>query len=230
MKVDTKEVNPAFQSIMDNPNQRIFLDANFFIPPDRSQTIKVRAFNFEDFKEIWLIPLFSEFTKLSLHETVYDELVADKVKLYAKEQSEAIPSKLKIYYDYELSNEEKAMLNYYIAKIAVHSLYDPHRDNAKDRGEIRSLSYMAVKQYLYFAANDVLPIRLIKESEKLGTGLDDLKIVQMYELIYYLCKTGKYNNRGLKILYKYQYHLTLGDKKSNPEWGEFLVKMDKLYK
>lgn len=28
MKVDTKEVNPAFQSIIQNPGQKVFLDAN----------------------------------------------------------------------------------------------------------------------------------------------------------------------------------------------------------
>lgn len=36
MRVDTKEINPAFQSIKQNPDQTVFLDANFFIPPDRS--------------------------------------------------------------------------------------------------------------------------------------------------------------------------------------------------
>lgn len=29
MKVDTKECNPAFQSITQSPGQKIFLDANF---------------------------------------------------------------------------------------------------------------------------------------------------------------------------------------------------------
>ena len=51
----------------------------------------------------------------------------------------------------------------YISKIAVHSLYNPTRDNAQDRGEVRSLSFMAVKQFLFLAANDALPVRLIKE-------------------------------------------------------------------
>lgn len=64
MKVDTKEVNPAFQSIIQNPGQKVFLDANFFIPPDRSEVAKVRAYSFIDFKECWLIPLLSEFTGL----------------------------------------------------------------------------------------------------------------------------------------------------------------------
>lgn len=229
MKVDTKEVNPAFQSIIQNPGQKVFLDANFFIPPDRSEVAKVREYSFTDFKECWLIPLLSEFTGLAIHESVYDELVADSVKEYADEQTSCIPSKLRIHYDSELSGLEEALRNTYINKIAVHSLYNPTRDNAKDRGEVRSLSFMAVKQFLYFAANDALPVRLIKDAAKLLTGLDDMQIVQMYELIYYLYKTGRYDNKALRILYKYQYYLTAGDKRINPEWGCFVEQMDLLY-
>lgn len=229
MKVDTKEVNPAFQSIIQNPGQKVFLDANFFIPPDRSDVAKVRAYSFTDFKECWLIPLLSEFAGLAIHESVYDELVADSVKEYADEQTSCIPSKLRIHYDSELSGLEEALRNTYINKIAVHSLYNPTRDNAKDRGEVRSLSFMAVKQFLYFAANDALPVRLIKDAAKLLTGLDDMQIVQMYELIYYLYKTGRYDNKALRILYKYQYYLTAGDKRINPEWGCFVEQMDLLY-
>ena len=229
MKVDTKEVNPAFQSIIQNPGQKVFLDANFFIPPDRSEVAKVRAYSFTDFKECWLIPLLSEFAGLAIHESLYDELVADSVKKYADEQTRCIPPKLKIHYDSELSSSEEALRNTYINKIAVHSLYNPTRDNAKDRGEVRSLSFMAVKQFLYFAANDALPVRLIKDATKLGTGLDDMQIVQMYELIYYLYKTGRYDNKALRILYKYQYYLTAGDKRINPEWGCFIEQMDLLY-
>lgn len=229
MKVDTKEVNPAFQGIIQNPGQKVFLDANFFIPPDRSEVAKVRAYSFTDFKECWLIPLLSGFTGLAIHESVYDELVADSVKEYADEQTSCIPSKLRIHYDSELSGLEEALRNTYINKIAVHSLYNPTRDNAKDRGEVRSLSFMAVKQFLYFAANDALPVRLIKDAAKLLTGLDDMQIVQMYELIYYLYKTGRYDNKALRILYKYQYYLTAGDKRINPEWGCFVEQMDLLY-
>ena len=229
MKVDTKEVNPAFQSIIQNPGQKVFLDANFFIPPDRSEVAKVRAYSFTDFKECWLIPLLSEFAGLAIHESVYDELVADSIKEYADEQTSCIPSKLRIHYDSELSSLEEALRNTYINKIAVHSLYNPTRDNAKDRGEVRSLSFMAVKQFLYFAANDALPVRLIKDAAKLMTGLDDMQIVQMYELIYYLYKTGRYDNKDLRILYKYQYYLTAGDKRINPEWGCFIEQMDLLY-
>ena len=229
MKVDTNEVNPAFQSIIQNPSQKVFLDANFFIPPDRSDVAKVKAYSFNDFKECWLIPLLNEFAGVAIHESVYDELVAESVKNFADEQKDENPPKLTIHYDSELTNAEEALRNTYINIIAVHSLYNPTRDNSKDRGEVRSLSFMAVKQYLFFAANDALPVRLIKDAAKLGTGLDDMQVVQMYELIYYLYKADRYDKKALRILYKYQYYLTSGDKKVNPEWGSFIEKMDLLY-
>ena len=74
-----------------------------------------------------------------------------------------------------------------------------------------------------------MPVRLIKDAVKLETGLDDMQIVHMYELIYYLYKTGRYDNKALRILYKYQYYLTAGDKRINPEWGCFIEQMDLLY-
>jgi hypothetical protein len=173
--------------------------------------------------------LLSEFPNISIHESVYDELVEEKVKEYACEQANSNPKKINIHYDTELNPNELALMNYYIAKIAVHSLYEPSKDNAKDRGEVRSLSFMAVKQYIYFAANDALPVRLVKYADKLDTGLDSMGIVQMYELIYYLYKTGKYDNKALRSLYKYQYFLSAGDKRDNPEWGTFIEQMDRLY-
>ncbi|MBQ8637855.1 MAG: hypothetical protein IJ468_01655 [Lachnospiraceae bacterium] len=188
MKVDTQTVNPAFQSIIQNPGQKVFLDANFFIPPDRSKVARVKAFSFADFKECWLIPLLNEFPSLAIHESVYDELVDERVRNYADEQKGSNPPKLEVHYDSELNSREDVLRNTYMNKIAVHSLYNPAIDNAKDRGEVRSLSFMAVKQFLFFAANDSLPVRLIKDAAKLNTGLDNMQIVQMYELIYYLYK------------------------------------------
>lgn len=230
MKVDTQTVNPAFQSIIQSPGQKVFLDANFFIPPDRSDVAKVKAYSFTDFKECWLIPLLSEFAGLAIHESVYDELVADNVKKYADEQKSSNPPKLKIHYDSELNRKEDALRNTYMNKIAIHSMYNPMKDNSKDRGEVRSLSFMAVKQFMFFAANDSLPVRLIKDASKLGTGLDDMQIVQMYELIYYLYKKNKYDKKALRVLYKYHYYLTNGDKRINPEWGNFIEQMDELYR
>lgn len=86
-----------------------------------------------------------------------------------------------------------------------------------------------MKKYLFFAANDALPVRLIKDAEKLGTELEDMGVVQMYELIYYLYQTGKYDNKQLRILYKYQYYLSSNDKRINPEWGTFIEEMNQLY-
>lgn len=88
MKVDTRNKNKALESLFADPAQIVFLDANFFIPPDRSELmdrsrIKVKAISFPKFCEIWLDPIFEEFPNLAIHESVYNELVASAVKEYA---------------------------------------------------------------------------------------------------------------------------------------------------
>lgn len=228
MRVDIDNPNPAFIAIMEDCDQKVFLDANFFIPPDRSN-LGIKPYRFEHFRDVWLDPLLSEFSRLSIHEAVYDELVEELVKKYVDDQVGSDPARICIHSDSELTEVEIALRNHFMAKIAVHSQYDPNMDNAKDRGEVRSLSFMAARKYLYFAANDSLPIRLIKDADKLDSGLKDMGIIQMYELIYYLYLTGKYDNKSLRILYKYEYYLTAREKNSNPGWEEFISGMNSLY-
>lgn len=231
MKVDISQANKYFKDLIDDPSQIVFLDANFFIPPDRSGYVGINCYRwrFDKFREIWLEPLFSEFIGMSIHESVYSEIVGENEKEFVDECKNSDPIRLRIYHDSELNEIEIAQMNTYIYKLAVHSQYDPDKNNAKDRGEVLSLSYMAVKKYLYFAANDKLPIRLIKSADKMNTGLDDMGVIQMYELIYYLNRIGKYDNKALKGLYKYQYYLTDREKKQNPNWEMFLQKMNELY-
>ena len=56
-----------------------------------------------------------------------------------------------------------------------------------------------------------------------------MSLLQSYEILYYLYKTGRYDNKGLRMLYKYQYYLTSREKKQNPDWGNFITAMDDLY-
>ncbi|MCF7952901.1 MAG: hypothetical protein K9K78_02330 [Spirochaetales bacterium] len=74
MRINLSQQNPAFISIIENPDQVITLDANFLIPPHRSQFIK-RDIEFDKFREIWLEPIFRAFPNLAIHEAVYEELV-----------------------------------------------------------------------------------------------------------------------------------------------------------
>ena len=100
MKVDTRNKNKALESLFADPAQIVFLDANFFIPPDRSELmdrsrIKVKAISFPKFCEIWLDPIFEEFPNLAIHESVYNELVASAVKEYADAKQTESPSTIK---------------------------------------------------------------------------------------------------------------------------------------
>lgn len=228
MNVNIKSVNPALESLFKDSKQVVFLDANFFIVPDRSN-IGAKPIAFQKYREYWLDPLFDAFSNLSVHESVYDELVEGAVKAFADEKKGEIPTKLRVYKDSELTASEQNLLEMQILKLVPFSGYIPERDNAKDRGEIRSLAYMAVKQYLYFAANDTLPMQLICNAGQLETGLDDMGLLQSYEILYYLYKMGKYDSKGLKMLYKYQYYLTSREKTQNPDWGSFIASMDELY-
>ena len=106
---------------------------------------------------------------------------------------------------------------------------------AKSKGiGAKSKSAGKIKKYRAKSKSTKAKSNCIKDSvyidaAKLGTGLDNMQVVQMYELIYYLYKTNRYDKIALRILYKYQYYLTSGDKKSNPEWGNFIERMDLLY-
>lgn len=106
---------------------------------------------------------------------------------------------------------------------------DPLLDNKDNRGEVKSLAYIAVKGLIYFATHDSNAVQLIEKAEEWTTGLDNVQVIKMYELIFYLYKTDKSDNKALRMLYKYQYYLTSREKQTNPEWGQFISAMEELY-
>lgn len=134
-----------------------------------------------------------------------------------------------IYFDVGLNAAESALMQTYINKISPFSKYIPLLRNSDDRGEVLSLAYMASKGFLYFASGDSLPTQLIRKADELDTGLQNMKLLEIFDVIFYLCKMEKYDNKGLRLLYKYQYYLTKKEKLQNPEWGDFIKRMNFLY-
>lgn len=228
MKINLITLNPALKSIFSFQNMIITLDANFFIPPDRSRYIN-RAFDFQLCKRIWLDPIFKVFPNLAIHEAVYDELILPSVKIYADTNIYAVPPKLMIHKDSSLTSEEMMLRDSIEEKIYPLTKYDPMLNNKDDRGEVKTLAYIAVKGLCYFAANDFNAIQLIEKAKEWGTGLDNVKAIKMYELIFYLYKNNLSDKKNLRILYKYQYHLTKHEKSINPEWSKFIEVMESLY-
>ena len=229
MKVNLKEANSSLISIFDNPNQIITLDANFLIPPDRSKITKVRGFDFPLFRKIWLDPIFAAFSMIAIHEAVYDELVIETLRNYVETLKNEDPPKIIIHTDSSLTAVEKILRDSIENKIYPHTNYDPNLDNKDDRGEVKSLSYIAVKGLLYFAAHDNNALQLIEKADQWSTGLDNVKAIHMYELIYFLYSNNFGDKSSLRMLYKYQYYLTDQEKRKNLEWGEFIKAMDVLY-
>lgn len=228
MKIKTSEANISLISLIKNPNQIITLDANFLIPPYRKNFTR-QSFNFKTYREIWLDPIFSLFPMVAIHEAVLEELVNGDLNRYIEDLVCRKPPKIIIHKDSDLSEIEKILRDSIEEKIYPKTGYDPKLDNKDDRGEVKSLSYIAVKGLLYFASHDNNAIQLIEKSEQWNTGLDNVQAIQMHELIYYLYVKNSVDKKALRMLYKYQYHLTENEKRINPEWGEFIKLMNQLY-
>lgn len=228
MKVNFTHPNPALISIIDNPEQIITLDANFLIAPNR-RSITNRDISFEQYREIWLDPIFSIFPNLAIHESVYDELVGISSQNYVDDKRGSIPPKIIIHKDSSLTEVERILRDSIESIIASHTKYEPLLDNKDDRGEVKSLSYIAVKGLPYFATNDNNAIQLIEKSAEWSTGLDNIHAIKMYELFYYLHRNNLADRTAMKMLYKYHYYMTDWEKGANPNWGDFSTNMDCLY-
>ena len=106
MRVNLKKANLSLVSIFENPNQIITIDANFLIPPNRSRYAK-KSFNFALFKKVWIEPIFNEFPKLAIYESVYDELVGMELRNYVENLRQENPPKIIIHFDSELTEIER---------------------------------------------------------------------------------------------------------------------------
>ncbi len=179
MKVDLSSPNPALVSIFKHPEQIITMDANFLIPPDRSRLAKV-SFEFPLFQKVWLDPIFTAFPKLAIHEAVYEELVSSPVQSYIKSMIDCKPPRLAVHKDSTLTPEEQVLRNSIEEKIFPLTNYDPVVNNKDDRGEVKSLAYIAVKELIYFAAHDSNTVQLIEKAEEWSTGLDNVQAIKMF--------------------------------------------------
>ncbi len=144
MKIDLTSPNPALISVFKHPEQVITLDANFLIPPNRSRFTKNR-FDFSLFQKLWLDPIFTAFSSLAIHEAVYDELISPPVQSYIGSMLECKPPRLTVHKDSTLTSKEQVIRDSIENKIYPLTNYDPMIDNKNDRGEVKSLAYIAVK-------------------------------------------------------------------------------------
>lgn len=228
MKVDVAKKNPSLESLFNDPTQVITLDANFLIPPDRPN-LSSRGIPFSKFQAFWLDPIFETFPNLAIHEAVRDELVSRDIKTFIQNKEGATPPQIIIHKDSELTRVEMMLRDSIEDKIFPLTQYDPQVNNRDDRGEVKTLAYIAVKGLLYFAAHDSNALQLVEMAESWSTGLDTVQAIKMYEIIFYLCVKNPSLRQSLRMLYKYQYYLTKNEKLMNPEWGIFIESMESLY-
>ncbi|WP_252254739.1 hypothetical protein [Clostridium sp. ZBS12] len=159
----------------------------------------IKAVPFEFYKKYWKEPFIDTFKPIGIHEAVYREFESNSTKtLIDNKKNDILPS-IYIYFDSNLTEQEHIVRATIESKIAKYTNYNQTIDNRDDRGEVKSLSYIATKQLLYFCSHDSNAIRLVEDAGK------------------------------LRYIYKSLYYLTKNDIKTNPSWGEFIKKMDELY-
>lgn len=228
MKVDDKRVNLALKSLFKNPHQLVTLDANFIIPPHR-KGISERMIPFSIFKTYFLEPLFEILPKLAIHEAVIDELVSPSIKTFIKRKISDAHQNIIVLKDSDLNENEVALRNSIEKKVFPYTNYDPLLNNREDRGEVKTLAYIATKGFLYFATHDFNTIQLVEKSTQLSTGLENVQIVKMYEIIFSIYNRFPSVKDKLRTLYKYQYYLTRYEKYTNYGWRDFIIAMNDLY-
>lgn len=230
MKVNSNSINPSLVNLIEDNTQILPVDANFFIPFDRSNINSViQPLTFDFFEKIWIKPLFFTFPHLAIHESVYNEItVNDNSKKYIDYQISKfkIPILLK---DKDLTVNEEIVRSSIEKKVAKYTNYEPEKNNSNDRGEVKSLSYIATKELLYFCSHDSNAIKLIENAVNWETNLESVGAIRTYEIIYYLLEAKAIEKDVARFLYKYLYFISKKDKRENPEWGEFIDEMKNLY-
>ncbi|MEB9946753.1 hypothetical protein P4K84_22315 [Bacillus cereus] len=228
-KVHTNRKNPAIVSLITDPKQIIPMDACVLIPPNRSKEVReIPPISFEMQRKFWLDTLFRTFPSLAIHEAVLKECFFPS-ELHTYLQNHIGSNNLLLLKDSDLSALESSYRDSIEIDISNPTNYKPELDNSDDRGEVKSLAHIKTKNYPYFCSRDSKAIRLIDEADRLKTNLQDVNSIQTYEMMYYLTRLQMCKSREMKPFYKYLYHLTSWESKTNPEWGQFLSQMDLLY-
>ena len=112
MKVDLSVPNPGFQALRENNEHLIVVDANFFLPPNRSRIAAHAQYSFELYRDVWIAPMHRCFPNLAIHETVLSELVDHKPSQFANARIHATSEpRLLLLRDNDLTEMEDAVRN-----------------------------------------------------------------------------------------------------------------------
>lgn len=225
MYVDVFAKNPAFVTLINDIYQIFPVDTNLFIAPDRKREAKnLKAIDAVFYQRNFLDVLIKTFPYLAIHEAVYNEFVSSSLQRYVNEKLNA--GYLMMLTDSSLTVDEQILRNTFEEKIAFHTQYDLRINNKDDRGEVKSLAYIATKAMLYFCSRDSGALRLIEKAEELDTNLDQVGAIRFYEIVYFLHRVHR--GEFMRNLYIYLFYITPLDKKQNPKWQDFLAAMDAM--
>lgn len=209
------ESNEVFQEILKCNNSEIFLDTNFFIPPD--------GINYDDFQKYWVEFLLSHINGFKIHESVNNELIPGTK---AKDLTRDIP----VCCNSSLTIEEKYKYDLFYAKISEYINVGGKTKN-KNSGEVETLAYMCTKNAKTIISRDkdvILNLNQINENCIVSNINGKITIIHFYELIFYIHinQKDKGVRKFLKVLYKKYYPNGVEDHKC---YADFIQIMKKVY-
>lgn len=152
---------------------------------------------FENMKLSYLVPMLEYLSNIKIHEYVFEELDEERKNLI----SIYIEKNVEIVSEDNLYGKDPLYTTIF-NKIATHELFNYHRSDRKNRGEIFSLAFAAFHKLPYFSTRDGIAVQVMHEIPELH-NIKPVGFEYMLAIGYLFNKNcGKELNRRLKSLYK----------------------------
>lgn len=177
--------------------QPIMFDANIFMVGIDKRGSDPNC-SFENMKEVYMIPLFESFSRIIIHEMVYNELdpkAKELVDSY-KGKNVTIVSEDGLY---GVDPVYTTIFN----EIAGHERVGYDRRRSKDRGEVYSLAYASFNGINYFSSKEIMVDDIAKDLEALRRiEIITFDVIVLLAYIYYMVQGDNSKSKALKSIYK----------------------------
>ena len=179
--------------------QPVMFDANVFMVGISDRRSDPNC-SFTNMRKLFLIPIFDSFTRMIIHEKVYQELDEETksfVELYLHESENVqVVSEGRLYgKDPQYTELFNAISNDERVKYI--------RGKSKNRGEVYSLAYAAYHNINYFSSKEIMVDKIAKDLPVLNSiEIITFDIIVMISYLYYMKKEDVSNNTALKSTYK----------------------------
>lgn len=220
MKVEAPR--DCFKKFLESHPRVLIGDANFFIPLNRIVKGNKQGISFQKHKSILLDPFIEMIELLYVHQSVYDEIENIEIKEFIDSNDKII-----IVSEEDLKPVEKRSFRTIENVVSSYTNYKPTSGCFKDKGEVHSIAYAATNNIDFFITIDQGAISLF-DNTNVKKYVNELDVINLYEIIYFLYINNE-PKQNLRNVYRYMYHSSERDHKTNPSWEEFITLFGNYY-